>query len=149
VIEPYFPLSHGLPKVDDRRVLYGIIFVIKNGLRWFDVPFAYGLHKTIYNRFIRCSRLGVFNKIFAALAASSDAHREALKVKGITRCISPRKGGILPASFVENLYRQRHKVENMFGKLKDWRRIHTQYDRCAHTFMSTIAIAATVIFWLK
>ena len=36
----------------------------------------------------------------------------------------------------------------MFGKLKDWRRIHTRYDRCAHTFMSAIAIAATVIFWI-
>jgi transposase len=46
------------------------------------------------------------------------------------------------------LYRQRHKIENMFGKLKDWRRIHTRYDRCAHTFMSAICIAATVIFWL-
>ncbi len=39
------------------------------------------------------------------------------------------------------LYRQRHKVESMFGKLKDWRRIHTRYDRCAHTFMSAICIA--------
>lgn len=46
------------------------------------------------------------------------------------------------------LYRQRHLIENMFGKLKDWRRIHTRYDRCAHTFMSAICIAATVIFWL-
>ena len=46
------------------------------------------------------------------------------------------------------LYRQRHKIENMFGRIKDWRRIHTRYDRCAHTFMSAICIAATVIFWL-
>ena len=46
------------------------------------------------------------------------------------------------------LYRQRHRIENMFGKLKDWRRIHTRYDRCAHTFFSAIAIAAIVIFWI-
>jgi transposase len=46
------------------------------------------------------------------------------------------------------LYRQRHKVEFMFGRLKDWRRVHTRYDRCAHTFLSAIAIAATVIPWL-
>ena len=39
-----------------------------------------------------------------------------------------------------------NKIENMFGMLKDWRRIHTHYDRCAHTFMSAICIAATVIF---
>jgi putative transposase len=42
--------------------------VIKNGLRWRDAPPEYGPHKTIYNRFVRWSRLGVFNKIFAALA---------------------------------------------------------------------------------
>ena len=45
---------------------------------------------------------------------------------------------------------QRHKIESMFGRLRDWWRIHTRYDRCAHTFLSAIAIAiaATVIFWL-
>lgn len=68
-IEPFFPLSHGVPRVDDRRVVSGIIFVIRNGLRWRDAPPAYGPHKTIYNRFIRWSRLGVFNRIFAELAA--------------------------------------------------------------------------------
>ena len=68
-IEPCFPLSHGIPRVDDRRVISGIIFVIRNGLRWRDAPVEYGPHKTIYNRFIRWSRLGVFNRIFAELAA--------------------------------------------------------------------------------
>ena len=68
-IEPFFPLSHGIPRVDDRRIVSGIIFVIRNGLRWRDAPAAYGPHKTIYNRFIRWSRLGVFNRIFAELAA--------------------------------------------------------------------------------
>ncbi|MBV9580651.1 MAG: transposase, partial [Chloroflexi bacterium] len=47
-----------------------------------------------------------------------------------------------------DLYRQRHKIENLFGRLKDWRRIHTRYDRCAHTVMAAIVLAATVIFWL-
>jgi putative transposase len=56
-------------RVDDRRVISGIIFVIRNGLRWRDAPKDYGPHKTIYNRFIRWSRLGVFNRIFAELAA--------------------------------------------------------------------------------
>lgn len=66
-IEPYFPLSHGMPRVDDRRVISGIIFVIRNGFRRRDAPRDYGPHKTIYNRFIRRSRLGVFNKIFASI----------------------------------------------------------------------------------
>ena len=67
-IEPCFPLSHRVPRVDDRRIINGIIFVIRNGLRWRDVPTEYGPPKTIYNRFIRWSRLGVFNKIFAGLS---------------------------------------------------------------------------------
>ena len=67
-IEPFFPLSHGIARVDDRRVISGIIFVIRNGLRWRDAPADYGPHKTIYNRFVRWSRLGVFNRIFAELA---------------------------------------------------------------------------------
>jgi transposase len=47
------------------------------------------------------------------------------------------------------LYRQRHKTDNMFTKLKDWRRTATRYDRCVPTFFSAICIAATVAFYLK
>lgn len=63
-IEPFFPLSHGIPRVDDRRIISGIVYVIKHGLMWRDAPKDYGPHKTIYNRFVRWSRLGVFNRIF-------------------------------------------------------------------------------------
>ena len=65
----FFPLSHGIARVDDRRIVSAIIFVLRNGLRWRDAPREYGPHKTIYNRFIRWSRMGVFNKIFAELAS--------------------------------------------------------------------------------
>jgi putative transposase len=71
-IEPFFPLSHGVPRVDDRRVISGIIFVIRNGLRWRDAPGVYGPAKTLYNRFVRWSRLGVFDRIFTALAQRGD-----------------------------------------------------------------------------
>jgi transposase len=62
-IKPYFPLSHGVPRVDDLRVISGIIYVIRNGLQWKDAPREYGPHKTLYNRFVRWSRLGMFNRI--------------------------------------------------------------------------------------
>ena len=68
-ISPYFPLSHGVPRVDDRRVVSGIVYVIRNGLQWKDAPKEYGPHKTLYNRFVRWSVRGVFDRIFAALAA--------------------------------------------------------------------------------
>ena len=68
-ISPHFPLAHGVPRVDDRRVVSGIIYVIRNGLQWKDAPTGYGPHKTLYNRFVRWSRLGVFSRIFQSLAA--------------------------------------------------------------------------------
>jgi transposase len=66
-LKPFFPLSHGVPRVDDRRVLSGIIFVNRNGLRWRDAPPIYGPHKTLYNRWYRWSRMGVFAKILLEL----------------------------------------------------------------------------------
>ena len=70
-LSPHFPLSRGIPRVDDRRVLSGIIYVIRHGLQWRDAPPAYGPHKTLYNRFVRWSRMGVFDRIFAALAGEA------------------------------------------------------------------------------
>nr|VFJ48325.1 MAG: transposase, IS5 family [Candidatus Kentron sp. FW]VFJ53470.1 MAG: transposase, IS5 family [Candidatus Kentron sp. FW] len=72
-IEPYFPVSRGVPRVDDLRVISGIIHVLKWGLQWQDAPKEYGPYKTLYNRFIRWSRNGVFEQIFIALAAQEDS----------------------------------------------------------------------------
>ena len=100
-IEPYFPLSHGVPRVDDRRVLSGIIFVIRNGLRWRDAPEAYGPHKTLYNRFIRWSRLGVFDRIFEALARKGGKPDrlmiDATHLKAHRTAASLLKKGLFPA----------------------------------------------------
>ncbi len=52
----------------DRRVLGGIIYIRKNGLQWKDAPAVYGPPKTLYNRFVRWSRMGVFARIFVELA---------------------------------------------------------------------------------
>ena len=99
-IEPYFPRSHGVPRVDDRRILSGILFVIRNGLRWRDAPREYGPHKTIYNRFVRWSRMGVFNRIFAALAAkggkSDQLMIDATHMKAHRTAASLLKKGLFP-----------------------------------------------------
>ena len=78
----------------------------------------------------------------------ADWFRQALTERGIEPCIPSQINRKVPIPHDRQLYRQRHRIENMFGRLKDWRRIHTRYDRCAHTFMSAICIAATVIFCL-
>lgn len=78
----------------------------------------------------------------------STAFRQALAAKGIEPCIPSSRSRKIPYPHAKALYRQRHKIENLFAKLKDWRRIATRYDRCAHTFFSAICIAAAVIFWI-
>lgn len=68
-LRPFFPKSRGRARVDDRRVLSGIIFINRNGLRWCDAPAAYGPPKTLYNRWVRWSRLGVFARMLTELAS--------------------------------------------------------------------------------
>lgn len=67
----FFPKSRGRPRVDDRRVLSGVIFINCNGLRWCDAPAAYGPPKTLYDRWKRWSDLGVFATIMNGLAAGA------------------------------------------------------------------------------
>ena len=86
---------------------------------------------------------------YKGAALMLDALPRAKALLGDRGYIPSKKNRKLPIPHDVALYRQRHKIENMFGRLKDWRRIHTRYDRCAHTFMSAICIAATVIFWLN
>lgn len=68
---------------------------------------------------------------------------------GIAACIPSKVNRKLKIPHDTMINRHRHKIVNMFGRLKDWRRIHIRYDRCAHTFMFAICIASTVIFWLN
>lgn len=87
-------------------------------------------------------------ELLADKGYDSDAFRDALIERGIEPCIPPRTNRKVQHAYDKQLYKQRHKIENAFGRLKDWRRIATRYDRCAHTFMSAIAIAATICYWL-
>jgi transposase len=101
-LSPYFPLSHGVPRVDDRRVISGIIYVIKNGLQWKDAPCGYGPHKTLYNRFIRWSRRGVFDRIFGALAGEGPKPERVMidstHLKAHRTAASLLKKGLFPAA---------------------------------------------------
>ena len=101
-IKPFFPLAHGVPRVDDRKVISGIIFVIKNGLRWREAPSEYGPHKTLYNRFKRWSKMGVFDKIFSRLSTEGDPPDtfmiDATHLKAHRTASSLLKKGMFPAA---------------------------------------------------
>ena len=98
-LAPHFPRSRGKARVDDRRVLSGIIHVQRNGLRWGDVPAVYGPHKTLYNRHVRWTRNGVFARIFAALAEDAEPPQRViidsthLKAHRTAASLLQKKGG--------------------------------------------------------
>ena len=235
-IKPMLPNKpRGVPRVNDRRVLNGIFWVLRSGAPWRDLPNNFGPYTTCYNRFVRWRRAGVWARIMSALAGAHDAavqmidtsivrvhqhgacmtrnrrqlmgrsrggltskihalvdanglpvrlaltageahdnrlagkllsrlrlgailladrgydadwFRDALQARGITPCIPGRKTRTEPIRYDKRRYKRRNRIEIMFGRLKDWRRVATRYDRCPTVFLSAIALAATVLFWL-
>ena len=99
VIRPFFPRSRGIPRKDDQKIISGIIHVLKFGLRWKDAPKEYGPYKTLYNRFVRWSNMGVFEKIFTALSESTQDTSllmiDATCLKAHRTAASLRKKGFL------------------------------------------------------
>ena len=98
-LRPFFPKSHGKPRVDDRRVLSGIIFDNRNGLRWRDAPREYGPAKTLYNRWKRWGDMGVFARMMEGLAAASPEPKTImidatyLKAHRTATSLRSKKGG--------------------------------------------------------
>jgi hypothetical protein len=76
--------------------------------------------------------------------------RESLKNLALWACwdIPGRKQRKAAVRYDKRRYKRRNRIEIMFGRLKDWRRVATRYDRCPKVFLSAIALAATVIYWL-
>ena len=99
-LEPLLPSdTRGKPRVDDRRVISGIVHVLKSGCRWADAPEIYGPHKTLYNRFVRWAAKGVWIDIFRALASAGGPPAQVLIDSSAVkahRCASGGKGGKAP-----------------------------------------------------
>ncbi|MER9244054.1 IS5 family transposase [Mesorhizobium sp. M0482] len=237
-IEPHLPKNQrGARRVDDRRVISGILHVLKVGCRWCDCPADYGPSTTVYNRFNRWSRRGFWLKMLDALVQAGavtkstaidstyvKAQRAAFGAKGggqaqaigrsrggwttkvhaLTDVVgrpyalmltagnvsdvkaapalleragpmryllgdkghdadrlrrSLREGKTTPAipgrrnrkraiRYDQERYRGRHLIENAFCRLKDFRRIATRYDKLATNFLSGVALATMISFWL-
>jgi transposase len=96
-LEPLLPTdTRGKPRVDDRRVISGIVHVLKSGGRWTDAPEVYGPRKTLYNRFVRWAAKGVWTDIFHALASACGPPAQVLIDSSAVkahRCASGGKGG--------------------------------------------------------
>ena len=105
-LRPFFPKSHGKPRVDDRRVLSGIIFINRNGLRWCDAPKEYGPAKTLYNRWKRWGDMGVFARMMEGLASEAATPKTVmidatyLKAHRTASSLGLKKGGPMTVAVV-------------------------------------------------
>ena len=235
LLEPLLPKSRKSGRVDDRKIVNAIFYVLRTGMPWRDLPARYGPYTTAYNRFNRWSRRGIWKLVFDKLASKSrdslylidstvvKAHRAASGGKGeknqaigVSRggrtakihaivdskgrplsftvtggqvhdsqvieemLITPRSPlvitadkaydsarvrqqikdeGALPiipnrcnalkkAYCPKRFYRRRHKIENFFCRIKDWRRIATRYDKLARNFLAATTLVG-VLYWIK
>ena len=105
-LKPFFPKSHGKPRVDDRRVLSGIIFINRNGLRWCDAPRECGPPKMLYNRWKRWGDMGVFARIMEGLASEGAEQKTImidatyLKAHRTASSLRAKKGGQMTSAGV-------------------------------------------------
>lgn len=100
-LEPFFPKSYGKPRVHDRRVVSGIIFINRYGLRWRDAPAAYDPHKTLCSRGMRWSEIGIFARMMTGLAAAHGEQKTVmidatyLKAHRTATSMAVKKGGVV------------------------------------------------------
>jgi transposase len=113
----------------------GIIFINRNGLRWCDAPKEYGPPKTLYNRWKRWGDKGLFARMMEGLASEAAVPKTVMTdVSGHAPLVRacPRKylRAHRTATSLRSNEKRRNRIKIMFGRLKDWRRVATRYDRC-------------------
>jgi transposase len=120
-IEPHLPTDvRGVERVDDRRVISGIVHVLKSGCRWCDCPPEYGCHTTIYNRFVRWARRGIWENLFRELAGNGrSADTQMIDSTHVKAHRSAAGGNVWPApsasDFVDADMNSLHKRIRPFG----------------------------------
>ena len=93
-VTPHLPKdTRGKPRVDDRRVISGIIHVLKSGCRWVDAPSDYGPRKTLYNRYVRWAVKGVWTNLFHVLAQTEGPPAEVLIDSSAVKAHRSASGG--------------------------------------------------------
>lgn len=112
-IQPHLPTDvRGIKREDDRRVISGIVHVLKSGCRWSDCPSDYGPHTRLYNRFVRWARRGIWEILFRELAEHGhsaqaqqliESHREQARRRG--RMIAARREGATRRSTYSQMLR--------------------------------------------
>jgi transposase len=157
-IRPMLPNKpRGVPRVNDRRVLSGIFWVLRSGAPWRDLPKEFGPYTTCYNRFVRWRRAGVWARIMNALAGAHDAADRGFDADWIRAFaakrrawanIPPRSNRNGPICFSPYLYRARNLIGRFFNRIKQCRRVATRYDKLAANYLAFIQLAS-IRLWLR
>lgn len=93
-IAPHLPTdTRGVARVDDRRVISGIVHVLKSGGRWVDAPPEYGPKKTLYNRYVRWAAKGVWSDLFHTLAQAGGPPEHVLIDSSAVKAHGSAAGG--------------------------------------------------------
>ncbi|WP_100962110.1 IS5 family transposase [Bosea sp. FBZP-16] len=93
-IEPHLPIdTRGKPRIDDRRVISGIVHVLKSGGRWIDAPPDYGPSKTLYNRYVRWAAKGIWVDLFHVLASAGGPPAQVLIDSSAVKAHRSASGG--------------------------------------------------------
>ena len=147
LIEPLLPGAdgsrNGRPRLDDRKVLNGIFFILRTGSPWRDLPERYGPYTTAYNRFNPGKDLPSGCDLVADRGYDAKAVLGCVAARGGRAHIPTCRDRKVQRSVDPALYRHRNLVKRFFNKLKHFRRIATRYDKLARNFLSAVLIAST------
>ena len=159
-IEPLPPSGRcGARRVDGRRVISGIVHMLRIGARWRDCPAEYGPYTTICNPFSpgNTSDMTMAPALIKPHGAGSTgargsrlrqhAIRAAIAAQGAEVVIPPTRSRKTPIAYDCHAYRARNLGERLWCRLKDWRRIATRYDKLAANYMAGVFLAAIITFW--
>ena len=107
-----------------------------------------GQHSDVRSVEALLAKIGACKRFIADRAYDADALRQRLRDKGIKPVIPGKKNRIVKIRHDKEAYKQRGRIEAAIGRLKDFRRVATRYDKLARTFRDTVALAAIHMFWL-
>ncbi len=177
LLAPLIPRAvTGRPRVEDRKIINGMVHKLRTGISWRDLPARYGPRKTVYTRFRRYALDGVFTRALQQIQAQADAagdinwlvqidstvvrahqHDAATGRKGGAHVIPEKtdqrrhrhnrgRRGGRPPGFDREAYRRRNMIEHCFNRLKGFRGIATRYEKTATSYEAAVTLASFLLW---
>ena len=137
IIEPHLGNKEkrtGRPQADNRKLFNGVLWILRTGAPWRDLPEYYGPWQTVYKRFAQWQLDISQSVVLADKAYGSVENRKYISDRGAQYCIPPKEGLSKPWKCDYFHYKERHLVECFFMKIKDYRRVAMRFEKLARRF---------------